>query len=922
MRAEIRRRNWGPIALILAAGACLAGLAFAPRVSAAVVEGSEIIQYSAEPSGTQAGGHPDIKIHFKVATKNTPLNPPGTEHGNSMKGGLLQTPAGFTGNPTAVPPCSRADFSLDKCSPDSQVGYILLGGELQQMCLNTPETCEGIGLYNELPLYNLVPPPEQAALTGFKVLIFNIPVYTVFSARTDSDFGLNAKVSGIEQSFPLRVFNEWLWGVPASPVNDPLRIGHGGGFPCCGGTPSNSPEIPFLSSPTTCAGPLSSTFTNIAFDLVEHTATAPWPAETGCDLLGFKPSLAALPSTTEADTASGVDIKLAVPQTESPVAPSDSQIKAVEVTFPEGFSVNPNAADGKVSCADTDAKFGTTEEAQCPQFAKVGTLSLVSSALPAAIPGSIYLGEPQPGNRYRLFMTADGFGTHIKLPGSVRMDPQTGRMTIDFEDLPQSPLSEFDMHFFGSERGLLATPTRCDTYAVDTEFTPWDNFLPNQHSTQLFEITSGPGGGPCPGAQRPFSPSFRAVGQGNGAGLHSPFSVDVRRPDGDQNLNGLTIKTPPGFSATLKGIPYCPDTALTQAASPSHGGVLEQSSPSCPAASQVGTATAGAGAGTHPLSSPGKVYLAGPYKGAPLSLAVITPAVSGPYDLGNVVVRVALNVDPESAQVTAVSDPLPRILDGIPLRLRSIRVDLDRQGFTLNPTSCEPFSVQGTIFGAEGAKLEPANHFQVGNCGALAYEPKLTLSLSGGLARRGHPAIHAILDAGPGEANTSRVSVALPPGELLDNSHIDTVCTRVQFATDACPAGSVLGTAEAKTPLLDAPLKGKVYLRSGTNKLPDLVADLRGQIDIVLAGKIDTVKGGALRTTFASVPDAPVEEFQLDLLGGKKGLLQNSKPICGRALRVAVRMAGHNGAAFNTNPLLRSACGKAKKKKSKRGGGR
>jgi hypothetical protein len=880
--------------------------------------GARIIEYSAGPSDSQAGGHPDIKIHFKVGTKVDPVleNYPG--NGNSIKEALVETPAGFIGNVHATPQCTTADFSLDKCPIDSQVGYVQPGVELTEGCLGNPSTCEGLQFFT--PLYNLVPPPDEAGLLGFKAIIFSYPTYTVLSARTDSDFGLNARVTGISQLFTLRSFNQWMWGVPASPANDEKRFVKGGWLPD-NSVPvaSNAPEKAFLSSPTTCAGPLSSTFHSLAFDLIEFQKTAPWPEILGCDLLGFDPSLSASPSTKEADTASGVDTSLQVPQPESPQAPSNSQIKAVVVTFPEGFSINPNAADGKVSCTGAEAMFGTTEEAHCPQFSKIGSVSLLSSALPEVLPGSVYLGEPQPGNRYRIFATADGFGTHIKLLGSVRPDPQTGRLKVAFEDLPQAPFTRFDMHFFGSERGLLATPTRCGTYPVETNFTPWDTSLPDQQSVQLFEITSGPGGAPCPGRVRPFSPNLRAVSQGNAAGLHSSFSVLIKRPDGDQNLDSITTRLPRGLLATIKGIPYCSDAALAQAGSGSYTGLAELSSPSCPAASQVGTATTGAGAGTHPLYSPGKAYLAGPYKGAPLSLAIVTPAISGPYDLGNVVVRVALEVDPETAQVTAVSDPLPRILEGIPLRLRSIQVDLDRPSFTLNPTSCKPSQVEGTIAGSEGALATLGNYFQVGNCRSLEYGPKLSLTLTGALARRGHPAIHAVLDAGPGEANTSRVSVALPSGELLDNGHIDTICTRVQFAAESCPAGSTLGTAQAKTPLLDAPLKGKAYLRSGPNELPDLVVDLRGQIDVVLVGKIDSVKGGALRTTFSSVPDAPVEEFRLDLAGGKKGLIQNSKPICGRKLRTTVRMVGHNGARFNSRPLLQSNCGKARKKKSKRG---
>ncbi len=934
MRADARRINPAKALLALALGICLGASIFAAHAKAlyeegGVIYGSKIIEYSTTltsstpgVAATQAGGHPDFHIHFKVGTKLAPENPPGTSHGNSIKIGVVSTPRGFIGNTHATPQCTKAEFVISQCSPDSQVGRIEVGIEFTEGCRGKGDECNGFIPNGNYPLYNIIPPPEQAGLIGFQAPLFAYPVFTVLSARTGGDFGLDARVTGISQTFPLRVFDQYMWGVPASPVHDNERNPYGGGVPGLPPAKSNAPEVPFLSNPTTCSGPLSTTFTTIAFDGEPTDKTIEWPATTGCDLLGFNPSMSASPSTTEADAASGVDMDLQVPQAPSPVAPSDSEIRGLTVTFPEGFTINPNAADGKVSCPDAAAKFGSEDEAECPQFSKVGSVTLLSSALPGPLPGSIYLGGPQPGERYRLFLTADGFGTHIKLPGAVRPDPQTGRQTIVFENLPESPLTRFQMHFFGSERGLLATPTRCGKYAVETKFTPWDNVLPDQVSTQFFEITSGPGGSPCPGPQRPFSPGFRAVGRVNGAGLHGPLSVLVSRPDGDQNLESITVKTPPGFSATLKGIPYCPESAIAQASTPGYTGLAELAQPSCPAASQVGVATTGTGAGTHPLYSPGKVYLAGPYKGAPLSFVIITPAVSGPYDLGDVVVRAAIHVDPESAQITTVSDELPHILAGIPLRMRSVQIDLNRADFTLNPTSCEPFAVQSTIFGAEGATANPSERYQVGNCGSLGYEPELSLTLKGGLARRGHPAIDAVLDTAPGEANTKRVSVALPKGELLDNNHLGTPCTRIQFAADACPATSILGTARAKTPLLDKPLEGNVYLRTGANKLPDLAVDLRGQIDILLLGKIDTIKGGSLRTTFESAPDAPVEEFELHLAGGKKGLLQNSKGICGRKLRATVKMVGQNAAHHDARPLLKSTCGNEKRKKHKRGGRR
>jgi hypothetical protein len=904
------------IALVLALAVLpLAGLCKADTVQAlTATNGAEIKEYAAFPSSTDAGSHPDITVRFKVSTRITDLTPGGCNC-NDIRDARVETPAGFIGNPHATPRCSLAKFAFDICPVDSQVGVAAPAIEINDDSGEAPVPT---------PLYNLEPQPGQAGLLGFKAYVFDFPIYTVISARTGGDYGLNAEVKGIGQFFTLSGFEQVMWGVPASPAHDAERYKHGGSFPEVGPTSSNSPEEPFLSSPTSCVGPLSSNFTTTSYDRVVHTATAPWPATTGCDLLGFNPSLSAQPSTSAADTPSGLDVNLKVPQIASPVTPSDSEIRATTVTLPEGFSINPSAADGKTSCSDAEARFGTTEEARCPEYSKVGTLLIDSSALPEPIPGGIYLGEPQPGNRYRLFIAADGFGTHIKLPGSVHPDPRTGQLVASFENLPQAPLTEFDMHFFGSERGLLATPTRCGTYAVNSEFVPWDDLLPNQTSTQFFRIDSGPGGAPCPGAQRPFGPSFRAAGGSNAAGSHSPFSVLLERPDGDQNLNAIQIETPPGFSATLKGIPYCPEGTLGEIDSASYSGRAEQAAPKCPAASQVGVSSAAAGAGSRPFHAPGKVYLSGPYKGAPLSFAVITPAVSGPYDLGNVVNRVAVTVDPVTAEVTALSDPLPQIIDGIPLRLRSVLIDLQRRDFTLNPTSCDPFAVNSRLSGTEGGVATPSSHFQVANCDSLGFEPKLTTSLKGSTRRAGYPALKAVLTQGGEEANVARAAVTLPHSEFLAQNHIRTVCTRVQFAADQCPNASIYGRARATSPLLDSPLSGRVYLRASSNPLPDLVAALKGPasqpIEIDLVGRIDTVNGG-IRTTFDSVPDAPVSRFVLEMQGGKKGLLVNSTNLCRTRHRVEAKLLGQNGQSANQRPELKAPCkGGARKKRANTNG--
>jgi hypothetical protein len=376
-------------------------------------------------------------------------------------------------------------------------------------------------------------------------------------------------------------------------------------------------------------------------------------------------------------------------------------------------------------------------------------------------------------------------------------------------------------------------------------------------------------------------------------------------------MTALNIVTPPGFLASLRGVPYCPEQAIERLYEPSYSGRAEQESPSCPVASQVGTASTAAGAGSRPLHTPGRVYLAGPYKGAPVSLVVVVPAVSGPYDLGAVAVRAAVYVDRRTAQITTVSDPLPEVLGGIPLRLRSILVNLDRSGFARNPTNCNPFSIDGALLGDEGTMATTSAFYQVANCAVLPFGPKLGITLRGSSKRRGHPAVRAVLTAGPGQAGLANTTVSMPRSMLLDNAHIGNVCTNAQFAANACPADSVIGSATAETPLLDQPISGPVFLRSSSHKLPDLVVELRGQIDIELTARIDTTKSEALRTHFENIPDAPVSKFVLSLAGGRKGLLINSTSLCRTPGKAAITIVGQNGTIINRRRRVGTSCRKA-----------
>jgi hypothetical protein len=560
-------------------------------------------------------------------------------------------------------------------------------------------------------------------------------------------------------------------------------------------------------------------------------------------------------------------------------------------------------------------------EAACPPASKLATVRIDTPAVLAhPLMGEVFLATPHQnpfGSLLAIYIVAEGSGVRIKLPGRIEADPQTGRLTATVSEAPQLPFEDLNLEFVKGAAAPLKTGIACGTSQVLTDMVPWSApQAATAHPGDSFTIAHGAGGGACVGseAQAPNQPSFEAGTADPVAGSYSPFTLKLARADGTQQLTGIDTTLPMGLIAKLAGVPYCSDAALASAAG--KDGKAEQASPSCPAASKVGSVTVGAGAGPSPFYAGGSAYLAGPYKGAPLSLAVVTPAVAGPFDLGTVVVRNALFVDPETAVVHAVSDPFPTILQGIPLDLRSVVLNLDRAQFTKNPTSCSPLAITGAALALTGQSAALNQRFQVGDCAKLKFAPKLALNLDGATKRTGHPALKAVLTYPKGNyANIAAAQVTLPHSEFLDQSHIRTVCTRVQFAAKACPKASIYGHAKAITPLLDAPLSGPVYLRSSNHPLPDLVVDLNGQIEITLAGRIDTGKGGGIRNTFQLVPDAPVSKFTLNLQGGKKGLLVNSENICRKPQRADVELTAQNGLTHDTRPLIANDCGGKSKKR-------
>jgi hypothetical protein len=889
----------------------------------------------------QAGGHPfsaSAVLTFakarnrligldveRIFTKYSPVD--------SLKLVNVDSPRGFVGNALVSPALCASAANLGDCPEDSIVGVI---------DVEIPYLAE------DSPVFSIVPEFGTPAQFAFRDPLNNI--YTLVPRlRADEGYALEFQNSPVAADAEvLRAkFDFCGFGGITKP---------GGDDECLDATDPRANEKPLITNPTRCAGaPPTGGIEIVSWQnqsepkAYEDVA----PAQEGCEDVPFEPTATLTPTNRQADSPTGLDVEIAMPteglekttgchekqgDLSSPSVPeciAQANLNNAVVTFPKGMSVNPAAADGLSGCSLAQIKLRSNDPEECPESSRIGTVQIETPLIRETLEGSVYLAK-QNDNPFRtafgLYMSFSSArdGVRVKVAGKLVPDPVTGQLVSTFTENPEQPFSRLNLHFNSGPRAALINPPKCGSYAIRSELSPWSavspaNPTPDEIVTQdsVYQVTSGPNGSPCPSGA--LDPKMSSGLQKPEAGVKSPFSLRLTREDGTQRFTGLDVATPEGLTAYLKGVPYCPDATLAGISKAEEAGRPELASPACPAASQVGTVLAGAGAGLFPIQTPGRVYLAGPYKGAPLSLAAITPAVAGPFDLGNVVVRNGLYIDPVSSKVTAKSDPIPTILHGIMVDLRQIRLALDRPSFTAAPTDCEPMSVSARVTGELGGVANPSNPFQVGNCAALGFKPKLALRLFGGTKRGANPRLKATLTAREGDANIAGASVALPHSAFLDQAHIRTICTRVQFAAKACPQGSIYGHATATTPLLDDPVSGPVYLRSSDNPLPDLVAALRGPdrqpIEVVLSGRIDSVNGG-IRSTFEAVPDQPVSKFVLSMQGGKKGLLVNSRDLCKSPSKATAKFTAQNGRTATLRPKLQNACGKnggkAKKRRSNR----
>jgi hypothetical protein len=924
----------------LLAIAVFALLLLAPASSQAAVGLKDLDVTFTNADGTPAlgaGTHPyAMQTVLHISTKEGPGG--GQVVDEAVRDLILGQIPGFAGIPTAVPPCATADFlkkggfAATDCSDSSAVGLatVQAGGE------------EGVETF-DAPVYNLIPAPGEAAKLGFWA--FTVPVTVDIGVREEPPYNVLATTSRVSQVLEFRSADVTIWGNPSDPAHDDERGRCYQGGDC----PAGIAEVPFLISPRACEGPLPSTWETDSWPnpgvftsgsaLTHDDATPPNPRGfSGCGLLDFSPSITSKPTSRAANSPTGLDFSLDVEDEglTNPDGIAGSDIKKTVVTLPQGFSTNPSIAEGLEVCtqAQLDAeKAKSPPGAGCPDASKIGTVEVETPLLEENVNGALFIAKPYEnpfGSLLALYIVIKNptLGIVVKQALKVEPDPVTGQLTTVAEDLPQLPFSHFRLHFREGTRSPLATPPGCGTYDVKAVLTPWSGAAPIT-TTSAFEVVTGPNEGPCPtGGLPPLHPGLIAGSLNNAAGRYSPFNVRLFRSDSEQELTRFSIKLPPGLVGKLAGIPYCPDASIE--AAKLRTGTEEELAPSCPASSEVGHTLAGAGVGPSLAYAPGKLYLAGPYHGSALSLVSITAAKVGPFDLGTVVVRLAFKIDPETAEVfldSTGSDPIPHIIAGIPVHLRDIRAYTDRPNFVLNPTDCTRTSTASTVLGAgldfaseaDDNPIVVATPYQAADCAALPFDPKLSLRLIGGTKRGAHPTFKATLNMrGVGEAAIAHAQVTLPRSEFLEQAHIKTICTRVQFRAQACPQNSIYGYAKAVTPLLDEPLQGPVFLRSSEHKLPDLVAELRnGQITIDLVGRVDSVNGG-IRNTFEVVPDAPVDSFTLTMQGQGKGLLVNSTDLCKGTHRAKVDFKAHNGKRKVFRPALRAGCSKGQKQAGKR----
>ena len=847
----------------------------------------------------------------------------------------FELPPGLLGDPQAVAQCSDADFSsigendVNSCPADSAIGVALV-------TLNLPNP--PLGVFTEaVPVFNLVPAPGEPARFGLEDT--KVPIILDTSVRTDGDYGVNVSIKNTTELAQLLSSQVVLWGEPQSPAHDGSR-----GWACIRGKevngetctpPDQRTGTPFLTLPTACLGGLDTrmngqawsgalTETGYAF---QNALGEPLASLEGCATVPFDPSIAVQPvgedegqagaaSVSSASTPTGLNVDVKLPAEADGLG--ESAVRSTTVTLPAGVQLNPSAANGLQACSEAQIGYegaGASSDpfspgageplhfyaapASCPDAAKVGVVRIKSPDLAHELEGGVYIAEQEHnpfGSLFALYIVAEDpvSGVRVKLAGEVTLNEQTGQATSTFADTPQVPFEHLSLRFFEGPRASLSTPPACGTYTTLASFTPWSLPTP-QTSETSFPITTGPGGSPCTGSE-PFQPAVQAGSASNQAGAFTSFTLTIEHPDGDQALRAISLQLPPGIAAILASVTPCPEP---QAA--------EQR---CGPQSAIGNSTAYAGLGSEPVALPGTVYLTGPYEGAPFGIEVVTPAVAGPFNLGVVTVRSRIEVNPHTAQVTILSDPIPTILKGVPAQIKTLNVTVNRPNFEFNPTNCTPMSITSTLTGAQGANATVSGPFQVAGCQNLRFKPAVSARTQSKTSKADGASLELTFSSTPGQANVAKTVLTIPSTLPARLTTIQKACLASVFEANpaACPEGSDIGSAVVHTPVLKSPLTGPIYLVShGNAAWPDAELVLQGEgITVILDGQT-AIKKGVTTSSFQTVPDVPFQTVEATLPEGPHSALTTNLPVkdhyslCGQSLAIPTTLTGQNATVVEEN---------------------
>jgi hypothetical protein len=895
----------------------------------------------------RAGSHP-FQLTSTVALNQTtdPAHPPAL-----WKDALFKLPAGLVGNTTVIPHCSDQDFGalgtdgIDRCPEDTVVGAVVI-------TFDEPTGIDGTAEVS-VPLFNLVPSRGEPARFGFTVVKSAVTLDT--SVRDGSDYGVTVESNNITQLVNALFTQVTFWGVPGDPRHDQSRgwgciagerfIETGSGAPPCVLLDQSKPT-PFLTLPTSCSASPATILEGDSWPTSADPQGLRFPPQeallleglgqgvglTGCDHLPFSPSMQVAPDTNAASTPTGLTVGIHIPQEpgSTPEGLDEAALRDTKVVLPEGVQVNPSAADGLQACSMSQVGYTGTENgiaqftpgpAVCPDASKIGTVDEIKTPLLSnPLTGSIYLASQNAnpfGSLVALYLVAEDpvSGVRAKVAGEVSLDPVTGRLTTTFNGAPQTPLEEIKLHFFGGSRAPLSTPASCGSYTTVASLTPWSG-TPAVQSSSSFPVTSGPAGSGCPGVL-PFAPSLAAGMTNINAGAFSPLVTTISREDGQQNIQTVQLHMPAGLSGILTGVPLCPEE--------------QANAGTCPQASLIGHTIVSVGLGNEPFSvEGGEVFLTAGYEGAPFGLSIVNEAKAGPFDLGKVVVRAKIAIDPHTAALTVTTDPpggahpIPTILDGIPLQIKHVNVTIERPGFTFNPTNCNKLAITGSISSAEGSTMPVSTPFQVTNCAALKFAPKFAVSTTGKTSKAQGASLVAKLSypvAAQGtQANITRVKVDLPKQLPSRLTTLQKACTNAQFELNpaGCPKESDIGFAKVTTPLLPVPLEGPaIFVSHGGEAFPSLTMVLQGappyNVTIDLVGTTFISKAGITSTTFKTVPDVPFNNFQLTLPQGKFSALAANGDLCTSKLTMPTEFLGQDGAKINqSTPVSVTGCAKTK----------